>query len=303
VSRGYVGWLLLLAALWGSSYFFIKIGVEHVAPAVLMCGRTLLAGVILLGFVVVTRGAARARDELAAGWRQAAVYGVFNAAIPFWLIAWGEQHIDSSVAGIAQATVPLFAFVLGIWLLPHEPVAPMRWAGVALGLAGVAVLSGFDTSGGWWAAAGTLAVVVSSLSYGFAGIYAQLRVHGTPGPVLATGAMLSAGVLLLPFAIAQRPHEVPGWQAFVAVVALAVVGTAIAQIVFFHVLVPYGARRISLVAYLIPGFAIAYGAVFLSEPVTMAMVVGLVLILLGVALGSGLLLTLRRRSTAREEPA
>ena len=133
--RGYLPRLFLLAALWGSSYFFIKVGVDDVAPAVLMAGRTLLAGTILLGFVLATRGASRVRAELSANWRQAVVYGIFNAALPFWLIAWGEQHIDSSVAGIAQATVPLFAFVLGIWLLPHEPVARIRWIGVVFGLA------------------------------------------------------------------------------------------------------------------------------------------------------------------------
>ncbi len=301
--RGYLPRLLLLAALWGSSYFFIKIGVDDVAPAVLMAGRTLLAGTILLGFVLATRGASRVRAELGANWRQAVVYGIFNAALPFWLIAWGEQHIDSSVAGIAQATVPLFAFVLGIWLLPHEPVARIRWIGVVFGLLGVAVLSGLDTSGGWWGAAGTFAIVLSSLSYGFAGIYAQLRVHGTSGPVLATGAMLSGGVLLLPFAIAQRPNALPGWETFVAVAALAVFGTAIAQLLFFRMLPPYGARRISLVAYLMPGFAIAYGALFLSEPITGPMLLGLGLILVGIALGSGLLLNVRRRAAPSEEPA
>jgi drug/metabolite transporter (DMT)-like permease len=301
--RGYLPRLFVLAALWGSSYFFIKVGVDDVAPAVLMAGRTLLAGTILLGFVLATRGASRVRAELGANWRQAVVYGIFNAALPFWLIAWGEQHIDSSVAGIAQATVPLFAFVLGIWLLPHEPVARIRWIGVAFGLLGVAVLSGLDTSGGWWGAAGTFAIVLSSLSYGFAGIYAQLRVHGTSGPVLATGAMLSGGVLLLPFAIAQRPDALPGWETFAAVAALAIFGTAIAQLLFFRMLPPYGARRISLVAYLMPGFAIAYGALFLSEPITGPMLLGLGLILVGIALGSGLLLTVRRRAAPREEPA
>ena len=146
--------------------------------------------------------------------------------------------------------------------------------------------------------AGTFAVVLSSLSYGFAGIYAQLRVHNTPGPVLATGAMLAAGLMLLPFAIAQRPHEVPGWQAFAAVAALAILGTAIAQLVFFRMLTPFGARRISLVTYIMPGFAIAFGAIFLSEEVTRAMVIGLAFILLGVALGSGMLLGALRRKPA-----
>jgi drug/metabolite transporter (DMT)-like permease len=302
VTRGYVPRLLLLAALWGSSYFFIKVGVDDVEPTVLMAGRTLLAGLILLAFVITTMGRASTAAELRRSWRPVLVLGVFNAALPFWLIAWGEKYIDSSVAGIAQATVPMFAFLLGLWFLRHEPVAPIRWVGVALGFVGVAVLAGVDPSGGWWAVAGTLAVVLSSVSYALAGIYAQLRVHDTPGPVLATGSMLAAGFMLLPFAIVQRPGTTPSWEAFASIVALAVLGTAIAQIVFYRMLPRYGIRPISLVAYVMPGFAIAFGAIFLSEPVTAPMIVGLAFILLGVAIGSGLLLGALRRKPA-EGPA
>ena len=300
--RGYLPRLFLLAALWGSSYLFIKVGVDDLEPSVLMVGRTLLAGILLLTFVVATRGPSRVRAELAAMKRQSIVYGTVNAALPFWLIAWGETHIDSSVAGIAQATVPLFAFLIGLRLLPHEPVARIRWVGVALGLAGVAALSGLDTSGGWFAAVGTFAIVLSSLSYGFAGVYAQVHVPPAAGPIVATGGMLFAAVLLLPVAVVQRPDAVPGWQALASVAALAIIGTAIAQIVFFHMLPLYGARRISLVAYLMPAFAIVYGAVFLSEPVTVAMLAGLGLILLGVALGSGLVLSSARRAKPLEDP-
>ncbi len=302
MTRGYVPLLLLLSALWGSSYFFIKVGVDDVEPTVLMAGRALLAGLILLAFVTATRGAASATTELRASWRQAFVLGAINAALPFWLIAWGEKYIESSVAGIAQATVPLFAFVLGLRFLPHERVAPIRWVGVGLGLVGVAVLSGLNTSGGWWAVAGTLAVVLSSVSYAFAGIYAQLRVHTTPGPVLATGSMLIGGSLLLPFAIVQRPEAMPGWETFAVVAALAILGTAIAQLVFFRMLPVYGMRRISLVAYIMPGFAVAFGALFLGESVTGAMIVGLGFILMGVALGSGLLRGWRR-TPAVQDPA
>jgi drug/metabolite transporter (DMT)-like permease len=301
VTRGYAPRLLLLAGLWGSSYLFIKVGVEDLSPAALMAGRTLLAGIILLAFVVATRGRQTATAELRRSWRPAVVLGIVNAALPFWLIAWGEKYIDSSVAGIAQSTVPMFAFLLGLWFLPHERVAPIRWVGVGLGLVGVAVLAGVDPTGGWWAVAGTLAVVLSSVSYAVAGVYAQLRVHHAPGPVLATGSMLVAGLVLLPFAIAQHPDSAPGWQAVASMVALAVIGTAIAQIVFFRMLPAYGIRRISLVTYVIPAFAIAFGAIFLSEPVTWAMLVGLGFIIVGVALGSGLLLALRRG--VAEEPA
>ena len=302
MTRGYVPLLLLLSALWGASYLFIKVAVRDVEPAAMMCARALLAGLILLVVVMTTRGARAATAELRASWRQALVLGAFNAAVPFWLIAWGEKYVDSGVAGIAQSTVPIFSFVIGLRFLPHEHIAAIRWVGVAVGLVGVAVLAGVDPSGGWWAVAGTLAVVLSSASYASSGIYAQLRVHATPGPVLATGSMLAAGIMLLPFAVAQHPDAVPGWKALASVAALAILGTVIAQLVFFRMLPVFGARRISLVAYLIPVFAIAYGAIFLSEPVTWPMVVGLALILAGVALGSGLLLAMRR-GAAREEPA
>jgi len=302
MTRGYVPSLLLLAALWGASYLFIKVAVDDIEPTTMMAVRAFSAGVLLAGYVVLTMGAGRAIAELHAAWRQSLVLGTFNAAIPFFLIAWGEKHIDSSVAAVAQSTVPLFAFVIGLRFLPHEHVAAIRWVGVALGIVGVAVLAGLDPSGGWWAFAGTLAVVLSSASYASSGIYAQLRVHATPGPVLAAGSMLAGGLVLMPFGIAQAPSEAPGWKAVASVAALTILGTFIAQLAFFRMLPLYGARRITLVAYLIPAFAIFYGAVFLSEPLTSRMLAGLVLILGGVALGSGYL-RLRRDAVAEEGPA
>ena len=300
VTRGYLPWLILLAGLWGSSYFFIKVAVDDLEPSVMMSARALGAGLLLLVFLVVTRGAADATAQLRAAGRPTFVFGLFNAALPFWLIAWGEKHIDSTVAGIAQATVPIFAFVVALRFLPHERVSPIRWAGVALGLVGVGVLTGVDLPGGWWAVMGTLAVVASSLAYAGAGTYAQLRLRDVQGPVLATGGMLIGGLLLLPFALFQLPDELPGWEALLSVAALAVLGTTIAQLVYFHMLPLYGNPRISLVAYVMPAFAIAYGALFLDEPITTGMVIGLALILLGVALGSGLIVAWRRPKTAEE---
>jgi drug/metabolite transporter (DMT)-like permease len=300
VSRGYLPWLLLLAGLWGSSYFFIKVAVDDLEPSVMMSVRALVAGLMLLVFLFVTKGVAWATSELRAAGRTTLVFGCFNAALPFWLIAWGEKYIESSVAGIAQATVPIFAFVIGLRFLPHEHVSPIRWFGVALGLVGVGVLTGVDLPGGRWAVAGTLAVVLSSVSYASSGTYAQLRVRDTPGPVLATGGMLVGGLLLLPLALVQLPDEAPGWEAVASVAALTILGTTIAQLVFFHMLPLYGNRRISLVAYIMPVLAIGYGALFLSEPVTAGMLVGLGLILIGVALGSGLLLASRQPKTVEE---
>jgi drug/metabolite transporter (DMT)-like permease len=294
--------LLLLAAIWGASYLFIKVAVEDIEPAPMMAMRALGAGIVLASYLAVSLGVRRGAAEVAASWRPALVLGAFNAAIPFWLVAWGEKHIDSSVAGIAQSTVPIFTFLLALRFLPHEHVGPTRVAGVALGFLGVAVLAGFDPRGGWMAVAGTLAVVLSSLSYASSGVYGQLRVQTVSGPVLATGSMLVGGLILLPFALFQLPSSVPDVEAIASIVALTLLGTAVAQLILFRVLRLYGSRRLSLVTYLMPGFAVAYGAVLLDEPVGVAAIGGLALILAGVALASGERL-LRARGAAQEEPA
>src|SRR5512145_3062065 len=187
--------------MWGASYLFIKVAVEDIPPAAMTELRVLLAGVLLFGYLAWRMGSARAVRELRAAWVPCLVLGVINAAVPMGLVAWGETHIDSSVAGIAQATVPIFTFVLAARFLPHEPVGLVRVAGVGLGLCGVALLAGFPSEGGWWAIAGTLAVVLSSLSYASGGVYGQLQVRDVAGPVLATGNMLAAALILLPLAL------------------------------------------------------------------------------------------------------
>jgi drug/metabolite transporter (DMT)-like permease len=292
--------LLLLAAMWGASYLFIKLAVEDIEPAPMMAARTLVAGAILAGYLIFALGRARALDELRRSWRPALVLGAVNAAIPFWLVAWGEKHVDSSIAGIAQSTVPIFTFLLASRVLPSEHVGTARIAGVVLGFIGVAVLAGLDPRGGWWAVAGTLAVVLSSLSYAVAGVYGQVRVRTVSGPVLATGSMLAGGLILLPLALVQFPDHAPDAEAIGGLLALILLGTVLGQLVLFRMLRLFGSRRLSLVTYLIPGFAVVYGAVFLDEPITTAAVGGLALILAGVALGSGQRLLGPR---AQEEPA
>jgi drug/metabolite transporter (DMT)-like permease len=280
--------LLILAASWGASYLFIKVAVEGgLEPAPLMAARALIAAAVLFAYLATTMGAGRAVNELRAAWRPCLAIGAVGAALPFWLVAWGEKHIDSGVASIAQATVPIFTLLLGWRFLPHEHVRGVQIAGVAVGLAGVAVLTGVDPSGGWWAVAGTLAVVLSSLSYSSGNVIGKRNVHDTPGPVLATGAMLAAGLYLLVPGLLQLPSETPTAGALASLLALALIGTAMAQLVFYRTLRLYGSNRVSLVTYLMPGFALVYGAVLLDEQVTTAALGGLALILLGVALGSG----------------
>ena len=293
--------LLLLAALWGASYLFIKVAVEDIPPAPMMAVRTLLAAAVLLGYLGWRLGRTRAVTELRAAWRHCAVLGVLNAAVPFWLIAWGEQHIDSGLAAVVQASVPIFNALILLRVIPHERLNGTRALGLAIGIVGVAVVTGIHPSGGWWAMAGALAVVLSSLSYAASGVYGQLAVSGTAGPVLATGSMLFGGIVLLPFALFQLPSSAPDLEATASLLALTLGGTAFAQLVLFRVLALHGSARLSLVTYLMPGFALAYGALILDEAITAWTLGGLALILGGVALASGAV-RLRPRETATVRP-
>ena len=290
----YAPMLLLLAAVWGASYLFIKVAVDDIAPAPMMAARTLLAAAVLIAYVVWRLGWTSARAELRAAWRHCAVLGVLNAALPFWLIAWGEQHIDSGLAAVVQCSVPIFNALIILRVLPQERLNGTRAVGLAVGLAGVGVVTGFHPGGGWWAVAGALAVVASSLSYAGAGVYGQLAVSGTAGPVLAAGSMLAGGLILLPVAAFQLPQHTPGWEAISSLLALTLLGTALAQLVLFRMLALHGSARLSLVTYLMPGFALVYGAVLLEEEITAATLGGLGLILGGVALASGAVRVPRR---------
>ena len=304
MTRRYWPLILTLAFAWGASYLFIKVGVEGgLSPAALMASRALLAGFVLLGYLAISFGATTAVLRLRAAWRESLVLGLLNAALPFWLVAWGETHIDSGPAAIAQATVPIFSLLIGLRFLPHERISRTRIFGVCLGFVGVAFVAGVAPGGNGWAVAGTLAVVLASVFYASAGIYGQLRLRGTTsGPVLATGSMLAGGVILLPLAIARPPTTMPTAGAIVSLLLLSLVGTALAQLILFRVIALFGARRLSLVTYLMPGIALGYGALILDETIKASALIGLALILLGVALGSGAMQLRARRAIRAADP-
>jgi drug/metabolite transporter (DMT)-like permease len=293
--------LLTLAAVWGASYLFIKVAVDEIEPAPMMAFRTLLAAAMLLGYVVWRLGREGAFAELRAAWRHCLVLGVLKAALPFWLIAWGEQHIDSGLAAVVQASVPIFNALLILRFLPHERLTRTRALGLAIGIVGVAVVTGIHPEGGNLAIIGALAIVLSSLSYAGAGVYGQRAVSGTAGPVLAAGSMLMGGLILTPFALFQLPSSVPSLEASASVLALSLLGTALAQLILFRMLALHGSARLSLVTYLMPGFALVYGALILDEQLTAATIGGLALILAGVSLASGAV-RLPRREAATAQP-
>jgi drug/metabolite transporter (DMT)-like permease len=264
----------------------------------MMAGRLVLASAILFALLASREGVGAAAVSLRRGGIQPFALGIFAAALPFTLIAWGEKHIDSGVAAIANASMPLFVALIAIRFLHSERSTGVRLVGLLLGFAGVAVLVGVHPSGGWLAVLGTLAVVVASVSYAISSLWGQRLVSDESPLVLSTAAFTGGAVVLLPFGLAELPSSFPSWKAIGCVVALGVFGTAIGQLLFFRLLRTDGASRASLVTYLMPVAALFYGALLLGEPVTVEELIGLVLILGGVALGSGALRLVRRGETA-----
>ena len=302
MSRSYVIYIGLLAAFWGASYMFIKVADRAFEPATMIMFRLLLAASLLLVVLAAQRGWGRTvADMRRLGWEGFAL-GVVNGAIPFTLIAWGEKHIDSGVAAIANATMPIFVVLLAIRWQPSETVRGLRLVGFLVGLLGVGVLAGIHPKGGWWGVAGTMAVVVASVSYAVGSLWGQRLIARTSGLMLSASSMIGGLIVLLPLGLAQLPSDVPGWKESGSVVALAVIGTAVAQIILFRVLRSDGAARVSLVTYLLPMTALIYGVLLLGEPLTWQELAGMTLILGGVALGSGAVRLPRRAPIAAPSP-
>jgi drug/metabolite transporter (DMT)-like permease len=299
MSRSYVFLIGLLAAIWGASYLFIKAAVRDFPPASMIELRLAVSGVILAALVVAGSGWRDGITELRRpGWAGFAL-GIVNGAVPFTLIAWGEKHIDSGIAAVANATVPIFNALLVPYLLPSERLSRRRLVGV---LVGVAVLSLGQPSVSWWFLAGTAAVVVASLSYALGGILAQQTLASTRGAALAAASMLGGAVALLPLALFSLPDHAPGWKSVASLTALTLAGTVLAQLILFRAIHLHGSARTALVTYLMPPIALAYGALLLDEPVTAGSLGGLALILLGVALGSGAVRLAWRSRAAMLEP-
>jgi drug/metabolite transporter (DMT)-like permease len=295
VIRGYVPLLAIIAAIWGASYLFIKVAVDEVEPSAMMFFRLVLATAVLAPVLFWRSGG---REAVAAvrstGWKAFAI-GFLNAAFPFVLIAWGEKYVDSGVAAIANATVPIFVVLLALRFNPSERVSGARLWGILVGLVGVGVLAGLHPEGGWWAVAGTLAIVVASFSYASANHFVQHNYGGSAPLVIATVSCATGALILLPFAIVQWPDAVPSLEAIGSIAALGIFGTAVALLFFYRLLKRYGAARASLVTYLLPPVALVYGVLILDETVTLNAALGLVLILAGVALAYGAGARLLRR--------
>jgi drug/metabolite transporter (DMT)-like permease len=223
-------------------------------------------------------------DAIRANWEWLAVVGLVNVAIPFWLLSWGETRIDSGLASIIQASVPIFNAVISFGFFREVRVAGLRLLGVAIGFVGVALLVGAQPHG---KILGAVAVVGMALCYAVGQLLAGRHLGNVPPPVVALGTTGVAAIVALPAGILQAPHETPSWKAIGSVIVLAVPLTALAFLLFYAIIAGAGAAYAALVTYLVPPIALAYGAIFLGERFGASAFVALVLILGGVVLGSG----------------
>jgi drug/metabolite transporter (DMT)-like permease len=282
-----IDWLVFLALgfLWGSSYLFIKIGVDHgLQPFTLIMFR-LGIGFVLLASVVAYFHEPLPRDPRMYG--HLFVMGVINIAIPFTLITFAEQAVSSSLASVINSAVPLFVIVIAALFLRGEQITVNRLVGLAVGFVGVAILVGLDvTNLGSADTLGELALVGATISYAIGGVYSKAHVHGLRPMIPAVFQVFFGLVVISVLAfLTEHPFAVvPAPEALFAVVWLGLLGSGLAYLGYFRILQNWGATRASMVAYLLPIYGIALGALVLQEPIAPSTLLGTALVIGGIAL-------------------
>ena len=284
LKMGIVEWgmLLLLSAMWGSSFLFMKVAVQTIPVFTVVLGRIGLAAVLLTVYVYA-RGL-RLPTSLA-DWKQLAILGFLRAALPITLFVWAGSQIDSNLSGILNSTTPLFTVIVAHFFTKDERLNGARLVGILVSMAGVVYLMGFEALQGLgsniW---GQVAVLGATCAYGFAGVYGR-QSNRLPVAVSTAGFLLTSTAMILPIAlIVDQPWTLrPEWVAVGSVVALAVFNTAVAFIIWLQLLLRAGANNTSQVTFIIPFVSILLGVVVLGEQVGWHTAIGFGLILLGLA--------------------
>jgi drug/metabolite transporter (DMT)-like permease len=292
--------LVVVALIWGASFMLIKIGDRQLAPATLILGRLGSATLLLAAIAPLRLGVERTLAEFRAAWRWLVVVALVNTAVPFWLLSWSETRIDSGLASILQAAVPMFSALLAFGFFREVRVVGSRLVGLGVGFVGVALLVGAQPHGKLLAAFGVVGV---AFFYASGQLLAGRHLRETSPLVVALASTAISTVAALPAGIVQAPEGMWHGETIAAILVLGLVGTGVAYLLFFALIQRAGAPYAALVTYLVPPIALAYGAIFLGERFGAYAFVGLVLILAGVAMATGAvrLASLRgSRAEARE---
>lgn len=282
--------LLVLAALWGASFLFMRLGAAEFGPAA-------LAGVRVVGATLFLLPLLRWRGQYAAltqHWRPILLVGITNSALPFLLYSYAALSITAGLSSIFNAATPLFGAAIG-WLWLRDRLTPPRIAGLAIGFAGVIGLAwdkaSFKPGGSGWAVVACLAATVL---YGWSANFTKKRLAGVAPLAVATGSQASAALVLAVPTIVWWPAVTPSASAWTAAALLALLCTGVAYVLYFRLIANVGPSNAIAVTFLIPLFAVVWGGLLLGEGITVAMVIGCAVILLGTALSTGLLAPGRR---------
>ena len=277
--------LTLLAALWGGSFLFMRYAVPDFGVVPLIWLRVALASICLLPLLLMKRQFGALRRQAGA----LTVMGLFNSGLPFLLIAWATLSITAGLASIMNAMTPVFTALIGaLWL--GDRLDGRRSLGLLLGLAGVALLAAdkadFRPGGSGWA---IVAMLLATACYGFAANHTRRYLQGVPALVNATGTQLVSALVLLPPALWSWPERMPGLGPWLAALVLGVACSALAYLLFFRLIARVGASRAVTVTFLVPVFGTLWGALFLGEPVTVSMLAGGAVVLLGTGRATGVI--------------
>jgi len=274
-------WLvfILLGAIWSSSFMWIKIAVQEIGPVTLVAFRVLFG--LLFGVVVLYLQRIH-WPRTFKGWIPLLVLGVGNIAIPFFLISWGEQSIDSAVASILNATVPLFTILIAHYLLQDDKITTPKVLGLLMGFAGVVVLMSKDIGASLGSVLGQLAIVLASAFYAGGAVYARKTTHDMPGIMRSAGPLLPATVVMwLAMFLVESPVKFPRLGiTWIALLFLGVLGSGLAFVMSYYLIHEIGPTRTSMVTYLFPLGGVVLGVVFLNEELSWQLIAGAVLIVL-----------------------
>lgn len=283
--------LVLLAAVWGASFLFMRMGAPEFGPIALVQLRMLIAALFLLPILKMRIGFA----ELPQNWKPLTMLGFYNSAIPFLLLTYSTLYVSAGFSSVFNATAPLWgALVAWVWL--SERLNKMGVVGLLVGFAGVAVLAGdAESLASPGAALAVVAAISGSFFYGIGANYARRYTKHLKPLSVATGSMLFPAIILAPLTIAFWPDAQPSTSAWFALIAMGVASTGFAYILYFRLIANVGPAKAITVAYLIPAFAVIWGALILDETVTALMIIGCLIIFLGTALVTGVFPTRGKR--------
>jgi drug/metabolite transporter (DMT)-like permease len=269
--------LLVVAAMWGGSFMLTAIAIRDLAVPVVALLRTGMGALVLLPIALARGALAGVRTQLG----PVLLLGVVQLAAPFLLLGYGQRSVPSGLAGILVSSTPLWTALLAVWIDREERARGRGLVGLGVGIVGVVLLCGLGLSGSLDTLIGGAMLLLGALSYALGGFLGKDRMRGMSTVGAITGAMLGGSVVLAPFALATLPDRAPGLGPLAAAIALGSISGGLGWLLYYTVLAEAGPAKATVALYLVPGFAVIYGAVLLGEPLTAPAIIGLALVVSG----------------------